>query len=81
MVRTVCNQFALAVFLHSVLMESYAWSKIESTILEFSGDNPHREGTAAHSKFESVKMCGSVAEAKSKARRHRTWLNIIRRGS
>ena len=47
-------------------MESNTWAKVDETILEFEVQNPHREGSAAYGKFEAIKQCASVGEAKLK---------------
>ena len=46
-------------------MNAQTWTKIDSTLLEFEDENPHKEGTAAHAKYEKFKFSESVADAKS----------------
>ena len=46
-------------------MLSHTWTKNDATLLEFDNDNPHKEGTAAHVKYEKFKFADSVADAKS----------------
>ena len=47
------------------MMSNNQWSHVDSTMIEFVNDNPHREGTAAHGKFNTIKSCVTVGEAKS----------------
>ena len=37
---------------------------MDYTIVEYVSDNSRREGTAAHTKFDTIKSCGTVGEAK-----------------
>ena len=60
-------------------MESNTWAKVDETILEFEVQNPHREGSAAYSKFEAIKQCSSVGEAKLREHRPGILQNTIRR--
>ena len=47
-------------------MDQQAWTRNDSTILEFVESNPHKVSTAAHAKYEQIEASGTVGEAKAK---------------
>eukprot|EP00973_Karenia_brevis_P006820 925220-Karenia_brevis.AAC.1 len=62
-------------------MTGMDWTRDDSAMVEFASKNPHKEGSAIFTKYETVKMSKTVAEAKEKGAKAWDLADWFKKGS